>query len=515
MSLDAAEAGEPTGADDDFLWGVATSAYQSEGGYNLPGGPHTNWAYAEFNGHVDRLGQAADFWNRYLDDFAAARRVGLNAFRLGIEWSRVQPSASAVAGPAPEFDPAALDGYGDMLAQCRAEGLEPVVTLHHFVHPAWLGSDAWLCEQTLAHFLRYVRTAVTHVNRRLVLQGQVPIRYYLTVNEPNMLVLNTYLGTQFPSGARRGLANALTASDLLLTAHVEAYNLIHDIHASEGWATPQVSLNNYCSDLYWADKLFLDLLTIRERGIEPHGMAGHIRSKASEFARALKGWNIPLRRDWAALLGRAVKWFSEACAYRLFRPEHFPRLQRCLAQSPRSRVLDFVALDYYDPFSAHTFRRPVFWDHDFIGGSLFFRALGAMTSKWWDWQVTPRGLSFFCEYYSRDLNDLPVLIAENGMAIRRRLDNVGSPRTDGVTRSEFLRLHIAEVNALIDAGVPLFGYLHWSLFDNYEWGTYSPRFGLFSLDYQQGTERLTVDQHGDCASHTYASLVRAARRGRK
>jgi beta-glucosidase/6-phospho-beta-glucosidase/beta-galactosidase len=53
------------------------------------------------------------------------------------------------------------------------------------------------------------------------------------------------------------------------------------------------------------------------------------------------------------------------------------------------------------------------------------------------------------------------------------------------------------------------------LFDNYEWGTYSPRFGLFSLDYQQGTERLTVDQQGDCASHTYASLVRAARRGRK
>ena len=52
-----------------------------------------------------------------------------------------------------------------------------------------------------------------------------------------------------------------------------------------------------------------------------------------------------------------------------------------------------------------------------------------------------------------------------------------------MTRSQFLRLHVHEVEKIVAEGVPLVGYLHWSLFDNYEWGTYTPRFGLFSIDF--------------------------------
>src|SRR6266478_3602285 len=76
---------------DEFLWGVATSAYQSEGGFNGAGQPQTNWAAAERRNDVVPVGLAADFWNRYLEDFERAEKMGLNAFRLGIEWSRVQP----------------------------------------------------------------------------------------------------------------------------------------------------------------------------------------------------------------------------------------------------------------------------------------------------------------------------------------------------------------------------------------------------------------------------------------
>ena len=73
---------------EEFLWGVATSAYQAEGGYNGPGQPQTNWAAAEARGDVASTGRAADFWNRYEEDFARCRALGLNAFRLGLEWSR-------------------------------------------------------------------------------------------------------------------------------------------------------------------------------------------------------------------------------------------------------------------------------------------------------------------------------------------------------------------------------------------------------------------------------------------
>ena len=62
-----------------FLWGVATSAYQSEGGYNGPGQPQTNWAAAERKRDVVAAGDAADFWRRYPEDFARCRSLGLPA----------------------------------------------------------------------------------------------------------------------------------------------------------------------------------------------------------------------------------------------------------------------------------------------------------------------------------------------------------------------------------------------------------------------------------------------------
>src|SRR5438093_13645850 len=95
----------------DFLWGVATSAYQSEGGYNGPEQPQTNWASSERRGDVVVSGLGADFWNRYPEDFARCRRLGLNAFRLGIEWSRIQPTYIDQPGAPPAFDHYACDRY--------------------------------------------------------------------------------------------------------------------------------------------------------------------------------------------------------------------------------------------------------------------------------------------------------------------------------------------------------------------------------------------------------------------
>ena len=126
--------------------------------------------------------------------------MGLNAFRLGLEWSRIQPTREDAPGAPPPFDLAALDHYAEMLARVPARtASEPVVTLHHFVHPAWLGSDPWLEDATPELFAEYVRTAVAHVNERL----PRPIRWFITINEPNMLVLNSYLGRQFPVGMAR------------------------------------------------------------------------------------------------------------------------------------------------------------------------------------------------------------------------------------------------------------------------------------------------------------------------
>ena len=187
-----------------------------------------------------------------------------------------------------------------------------------------------------------------------------------------------------------------------------------------------------------------------------------------------------------------------------------PPSERALSaiyESPRKRLFDYIGLDYYDPFTAHAFRLPALWDHEFKNKSFRSWVMNTITSKWWDWRVLPRGLHFFCGYYSRDLGR-PVLIAENGMALRRRADNQATNRTDKLKRSQFLRLHVHEVCRIVTEGIPLIGYLHWSLFDNYEWGSLTPRFGLYSLDYTKGTDRLVEDQLGDRPSETYKQLIK-------
>jgi beta-glucosidase/6-phospho-beta-glucosidase/beta-galactosidase len=202
---------------------------------------------------------------------------------------------------------------------------------------------------------------------------------------------------------------------------------------------------------------------------------------------------------------------ADGFGYRAFDGKHFAFFLKELAASPRADVFDYVGLDYYDPFLAHLVRLPRFEDLEFKTKSLRVRMMDGVTRKWWDWRSLPEGLHFFCKYYAEDLGR-PVLIAENGMALRRKPDNsAATHRGDQLKRSVFLELHVRQVLRLLDEVVPLLGYFHWSLVDNYEWGSYTPRFGLYTIDYAAGTDRLPQDHLGDRPAETYARLVREAR----
>jgi beta-glucosidase len=493
-----------------FLWGVATSGYQSEGGYNAPGDPQNNWTLEEARGNVMKTGQAAEFWTRYEEDFQRCQQMGLNSFRIGLEWARIQPSTSTTPTSAPPFDFEALDAYADRLASCRQHGLEPVVTLHHFTHPAWLGVDAWLSEETIDGFGEYVQVAVAHINRRLTAHYSLPpIRWYITINEPNMLVTSAYLSGQFPAKAR-GFGAVLKAYDHLLAAHVRAYNCIHDLYEAEGWATPQVSLNTYCSDLYWSEKVLWDLLDLPRQQVKPDHLDDFIYEKAKDFVATIMEANLPFRRDIPYRLGRLVGHTANWLGHRLFKVRSLDTYLHELAASDRPNIIDYVAIDYYDPFIAHILRIPAFSDFEFDIKDFRGWLMSGITSKWWDWRSLPEGLHFFCKYYAEEF-DRPVMIAENGMALRRKADNsVATHRPDQLQRSEFLEAHVEQVKRLLQESVPVIGYMHWSLTDNYEWGSYTPRFGLFSIDFAKGTDRLVEDHLGDRPSETYTRLVKSA-----
>ena len=496
-----------------FLWGAAMSGYQSEGGYNGPGQPHNNWAEAEASGRVAKTGSSADFWHRYAEDYTHAKSIGLNALRLSVEWSRIQPSFGPGRSEVPDFDVAALDAYAERLAACQKTGLEPVLTLHHFTHPAWLGPDAWLDDETPALFEKFVATTVRHINRAIVERFDgTPLKWYVTINEPNMLVLNTYLNRAFPGGGSSGLRVGIRAYNRLLGAHVLAYNAIHDLYEAEGWPTPQVTMNTFCSDVYWSEQLLIDLLCMRENGVTPSRFVGYAMERAESLERELVHANLTFRNDPFVSLGRLVYHMANFFARRAASGESFRFLMDILERSPRVCVLDFLGIDYYDPFCGHTFRPPSFADLEFPSGSLHARLVDSLSSKWWDWHVLPQGMHFFCEHYSKAFGGKGVLIAENGMALRRKADgSPGQPRRDRVRRSEFLEAHVQEVRRLRRQGVPMLGYLHWSLADNYEWGSFTPRFGLYTVNYADGARREVQDHLGDRPSETYARLLREER----
>lgn len=494
-----------------FMAGVATSGYQCEGGFNGPGQPKNNWAAHEMAGRVARTGEATDFWNRYREDFELCRGMGLNAFRLSIEWARVQPGGSVETGPPPEFDRDAIDAYADRVAACRLAGLEPVVTLHHFTHPAWLGVDAWLQDSTPALFEKFAVETLRRLNDRLCdHSGQPPVLWYVTINEPNMLVLNTYLNRHFPGGPASGIPVGIRAYNRLLAAHVRAYNAIHDLYESRGWPAPQVTMNTFCSDVYWSEHLLLDLLCLREQAIPSTGLREYFFSRCEAMRVSLQNAGLQLRSDPLAWVGRAIHSLANFVAGRAASvPDVFDFFLAEASRSKRPCVLDFLGLDYYDPFLSHIFRPPSFSDLEFPSGSLHGYLMNGLSSKWWDWHVLPGGLHAFCSHYARAFPGKGILIAENGMALRCKTDNkVCGHRRDRVTRSEFLTAHFGEVRRMLEDNLPILGYLHWSLTDNYEWGSFTPRFGLFRVDYTHDLRRIAEDHLGDNPSRTYARLIR-------
>ena len=504
------EAGKALAYAPEFLAGVATSGYQSEGGFNGEGQPKNNWAAHELAGKVARTGAATDFWNRYREDFELCRGMGLNAFRLSIEWARVQPGDSLVAGPAPDFDLEAIDAYADRIAACRLAGLEPVVTLHHFTHPAWLGVDAWLQDSTPELFEIFVTRTLDRLNGQLCGRlGQGPVSWYVTLNEPNMLVLNTYVNRHFPGGRGWGIPAGVRAYNRLLVAHVRAYNAIHDLYESRGWPKPRVTMNTFCSDVYWSEHLLLDLLCLRENRIPHASLTEYFASRSDAMGASLRNSELLLRGDPITLAGRAVHGLANFFAGRAATASGFEFFLSAAARSKREGALDYLGLDYYDPFLSHMFRPPSFSDLEFPSGSLHGHLMNGLSSKWWDWHILPGGLHAFCSHYSRAFPGKGILIAENGMALRCKSDNrLCGARRDRVTRSEFLAAHFGEVRRMLDEGLPVLGYLHWSLTDNYEWGSFTPRFGLFRIDYANGLRRVAVDQLGDNPSQTYARLIR-------
>ena len=472
---------------------MATSGYQVEGGFNGPGEPHNNWAGWEDIGRAARSGVGCDFWRHPEEALDRATALGCNAFRLSVEWARLEPLPG-------KFDDAALERYAEILSLCTARGLAPIVTLHHFTHPWWLGEEFWLRPGSPDVFARHVARTVPELAPYC--------RHWITINEPNIVVLTGWIEGATPPGRHMAVSDAFCVLDNLLTAHVLAADAMAAVQPEA-----LITTNTSASSVYEHDRMLNDLLLLGASGVDPSDVDRYVDER-----RALHDAAFPPRHAGEAAIRR---WFAAVSPYgtgpgggplwtrvrRLSRRSAPRRVVGVVAASPRGRTLDAVSFDWYDPVASHAVRVP--GRRTASGGRdwSFGRAL-------WDTEAHPSALRSWCATESALHPGLSLWVVENGMATRVR-NGQPEPREDGMDRPRYVREHLGAVADAVADGTPVVAYLHWSLVDNYEWGTYEPRFGLFGLD-RSDPERvrwLDTDAQGDDAAGEFARVVAALRAG--
>lgn len=253
-----------------FLWGLSTSPYQVEGGIT-----NNDWDYFTRTPEVkDRLfaltkpsmfyrgsrqiklqpaGIGVNAWDHiyYEKDFDLAGDLGINAFRIGIEWSRLEPEKNS-------WNQSAMDHYKKMIKSIRQRGLIPIITLNHLTLPLWVltpptafrkkigqyflpsplkdiplsippsgdpywkSLKGWENHQTVKEFANYVT--------RVVSELKAQVDYWITISEPVATIVGGgYISGLFSPGFFLDGNRARAVLHNLIEAHIQAYDIISAI----------------------------------------------------------------------------------------------------------------------------------------------------------------------------------------------------------------------------------------------------------------------------------------------
>ncbi|PSC70754.1 glycoside hydrolase [Micractinium conductrix] len=253
----AAGPGGSGGEPEPFQVGFAISTWQNSGDQSKEA---SNWGIFERQrtwlgmstiDNGDRCGESSDFWNRYEEDLTRAAQLGSNCFRISLEWHRIEPAQGSI-------DQAAVQRYCDMFECMRSKGMEPHVTLHHFVHPAWFERlGGFTKDENIPLFLEYARTCYT-------LFGKYS-KYWATFNEPGVTSFAGHVYGSFPPGRLANVAGCARQMLCMFRSHAAVYKLIKSLPGGESaqvgivwnyfWFEPKRS--KWCTPFYlpWVSRV--------------------------------------------------------------------------------------------------------------------------------------------------------------------------------------------------------------------------------------------------------------------
>lgn len=450
---------------DGFLMGSATAAAQIEGGDR-----NNNWfSWCESGKIKDGTSclRANDHWNRYREDTELLKDLGHRVYRMGLEWSRIEPENG-------RFDDSAMSRYRDELMLFIRSGIRPLVTLHHFSHPLWFCEEGeFESEKAVVYFERYVRYVIEKI-------GDI-VSEYITINEPNVYVANGYFTGEWPPG-KKDIGLAIKVYRNMALCHIAAYKAIHEIRARMGWdkAACMVSgTNAFAADTVSETDAFVTDTVI--------GTDAHAANKASRtdahtaractasrtmvgVANHLRIFDPYSRNPLDFIAAKVMCWLFQGAIIKSMTTGRLRFPIGFGAPMGSGRYYDFIGINYYSR-SAVRFKG---FKNDVMPGT---------PRNDLDWEIYPEGLYTLCKEFYKKYR-APIWITENGTCDSK--DNF---------RAKYIYDHLYEISRLCEEGIPVERYYHWTLMDNFEWVEgESARFGLVHVDFE--TQQRTVRKSG-------------------
>lgn len=437
-----------------FTWGTATSSYQIEGSPAARGkGPSVWDEFCTRPGKVlggDTGDVACDHIERYVDDVALMKSMGLNAYRFSISWPRVMPDGTGAVNEA------GLAFYDRLVDQLLAANIEAHVTLFHWDYPLALHRrGGWLNPSSPAWFNEFTRAIVDRLSDR--------VSSWMTLNEPQVFIEMGYGTGEHAPGLELPVSDRVHMVHNVLKAHALAARTIHE----RARTTPRIG---------WAP-------------------VGQIAIPATESEADI---DAARRKTYAVADGNLWNntWYADPILLGSYPEDGLAHYAKYLpADWERDMELIHQPLDFY---GANIYRGEIVRATEDGKIETIPPRVGIPRSDF-GWEITPTclywGPKFLYERYKT-----PIAITENGMS------NADWVAVDGGVhdpqRVDFITRHLEQLARAIQEGNKVEAYFHWSLFDNFEWAEgYHQRFGLIHVDYQTQVRTLK-----DSAKH-YARII--------
>lgn len=435
----------------DFLWGAATSAYQIEGGWQADGKAPSIWDdFCHRPGHIqrDETGDiACDHYHRYREDVSLMKELGISSYRFSINWPRVISNG--------KVNKAGLDFYDRLVDALLEAGIEPCVTLYHWELPLALHErGGWLNPDTTTAFGALAQCVAERLRGR--------VKRYITLNEPQCSTSLGYGSGIHAPGCRTDALTQMAVAHHLLLAHGYGVQAIRA--ADSGCQVGIASTGRVC-------------YPARPEALE---QAREAMFRCDDSWAFTHHWYLdPVilghypQGDWPEPMRGFLSRVAEADLKAIAQP------------------LDFLAVNLYNGDAIHS------------EGQVAPRSAGAPRTAL-RWAVAPEamgyGLTILYDRYG-----LPLLISENGQSCNDRIFLDG--KVHDPDRIDYMHRYLLSMERAMEAGVPVLGYYHWSLMDNFEWSSgYDDRFGLIYVDYANGCRRIPKDSY-----YWYQGVIRTGR----